>query len=301
MQNLHKNFTKLLYNSFHNNFSTQPARLSHLFYKSKNQNPKINLIVLHGLFGASQNFRSIVNNTTISDYADCYLLDLRNHGTSEHRDSMTSAEMAGDVYHFIKEHKLDSKDVVILGHSMGARVTMSFAVNYPLVPKGVIVVDFAPYNYFKDPRFQVVRSMRDMIQRLTRIPLEGDWKDVKQAVNDIAVSKDAAGLILMNIVPDGEGKYKWKPNIHAIANRYEDLIGKEWEEGPKYSGPRRIICGEKSDYISMDILPHYNKVFNNFDPKKELVFIKDAGHWVHFQKPTDFIEEVTSFLQNLSH
>ena len=189
MQTFNRFFFRSLYKLPCFNFGTGPARLNHITYKSTNPDAKLNLVILHGLFGAAQNFRSIVNNTKISQYANCYLLDLRNHGASEHRDTMTSAEMAEDVYYWIKQHKVDSKDLVIMGHSMGARVTMAFATIYPDVPKGVIIVDFAPYNYTNDPRFHTIKSNKEMIEKLAALKLEGEWNDIKKAISEVEIGR----------------------------------------------------------------------------------------------------------------
>ena len=144
-------------------FTFSHAKLSHIYYESSNKNTNTNLIVLHGLFGSAQNFRSIVKNPKISDHANSYLVDLRNHGNSEHKDTMSMEEMANDVHNFIKENNLDSRNVVIMGHSMGAKVTMAFASLFHNLPKGVVVVDYAPYNYLNDPKFGIVKETGNMI------------------------------------------------------------------------------------------------------------------------------------------
>jgi Predicted hydrolases or acyltransferases (alpha/beta hydrolase superfamily) len=300
MQALRKGLSKNLNHQSQFFFAAKPAKLNYVVSQSTNPDSKLNLIVLHGLLGSHANFKNICKNDKIAKYATSYLVDLRNHGDSEHKETMTDAEMAEDVITLIKEKNLDSKGTVIMGHSMGARVAMSLAQLYPQLPTGVIIVDYAPYNYYSDPRFQVVKRTKEMIGKMTQLTLGADINEIKKNISQIATSKDVAGLLLTNIAPDGHGGFKWKVNLRAILKRYDELMGCNWEDSKKYSGPVRVICGEKSEYMTMDILHTFNQVFTNFNANKDLILIKDAGHWVHFNKPYDFIDNVSSFLQELS-
>lgn len=48
-----------------------------------------NLLFLHGLLGQGRNWRSFALNDVISAKRNVYLVDLRNHGESDHHRSMT--------------------------------------------------------------------------------------------------------------------------------------------------------------------------------------------------------------------
>lgn len=301
MFRLQPKITRYLFGYQKNLFSTSPAKLHHLYYEATDPNAKFNLIVLHGLFGSGLNFRSIVKTPKVLNYANAYLLTLRNHGDSEHKDTMTDVEMADDVYNFIKENNLDSKKVLIMGHSLGARVAMVFATRYNKLPAGVVVVDFAPYNYFKDPRFSVIRKTKEMLDKLKTLKLSKDWAELKKQLTSVSHSADVTGLLLMNIGPDGSGGYKWKTNIKALADGYLNITASEWNEAAnKYDGPVAIICGRDSDYVTMDLVENYHKVFSNFIESRDIIFVPEAGHWVHFQKPVEFVEHLSLFLQDMN-
>ena len=59
-----------------------------------------NLFFLHGLLGKGQNWRSFALNDAVSNKRNMHLVDLRNHGDSEHHESMRYAEMADDVLRY---------------------------------------------------------------------------------------------------------------------------------------------------------------------------------------------------------
>jgi pimeloyl-ACP methyl ester carboxylesterase len=101
------------------------------------------LIVLHGLFGSGTNWRSLARG--LSDDCEVHLLDLRNHGRSPHADSMVYPEMADDLRAYMDAHGLEA--AAILGHSMGGKVAMCFALDAPGRVTRLVVVDIAPGQF----------------------------------------------------------------------------------------------------------------------------------------------------------
>ena len=96
--------------------------LHHQYFASESENSDT-IIVLHGLFGSSQNWRQICKH--LSKRWSIYALDLRNHGKSPHLDSMTYQDMANDVISFMNEHAIEQAH--LLGHSMGGKAAMEWS------------------------------------------------------------------------------------------------------------------------------------------------------------------------------
>ena len=112
------------------------------------------IIILHGLFGLSDNW--VTHAKRIAEKFSVYLPDLRNHGQSPHSPTFNYAAMADDLYEFIDEHKL--KNPVIIGHSMGGKVAMWFALEYPDLLEKLIVVDISPAKYAdRDAHFDILK------------------------------------------------------------------------------------------------------------------------------------------------
>ena len=100
-------------------------------------------IILHGLLGSANNWRSLLAREDMLAGRFVCALDLRNHGKSEHADSMTYKEMACDVIDFVdKEHRV--RDISVVGHSMGGKVAMHLALAFPERISNLVVVDIAP-------------------------------------------------------------------------------------------------------------------------------------------------------------
>src|ERR1700740_3726323 len=102
------------------------------------------LIILHGLFGQSDNWTTLAKQFAEKGL-HVFTLDLRNHGLSPHSEVWNYEVMADDLKEFINEHQL--KDPILLGHSMGGKVVMFFELKYPGIAKKIIAADIAPRAY----------------------------------------------------------------------------------------------------------------------------------------------------------
>jgi pimeloyl-ACP methyl ester carboxylesterase len=87
----------------------------------------IPLLILHGYFGMSDNWRTL-GNQFAEDY-EVHLIDQRNHGRSFHADEFNYEVLAEDLYNYIQHHQLEN--IFLIGHSMGGKTAMLFAVTYP--------------------------------------------------------------------------------------------------------------------------------------------------------------------------
>ena len=90
--------------------------------ESKNKN---NILFLHGLLGQGRNWRSFALNDVLSSKRNVYLVDLRNHGESDHHPSMTYKELVDDVLRFADAKGIGNFSV--LGHNIGAKTAMTLA------------------------------------------------------------------------------------------------------------------------------------------------------------------------------
>jgi len=300
-------FTKASIASFHSFNrqinSTAPAHLSYIYQPCIETSLKNipNLVVLHGVLGSSKNFRGITHNPKIASKVNTHLLDLRNHGKSDHRESMTYPEMAEDVYNYFLQHDLMDDENIVLGHSMGGRVAMEFAARHPDLVKGVSVVDLAPYNYFEDSRFSFIEVMDSMLERLVQIDLKDkNLSELRKEVIKASMDKETGEVISTNLVPDEHGGYKWRINMEGIYRHFKtEIMDLEYIGTRKFEGPTQIICGAQSDYMSRDIVHSYKKIFANIDLEKDIHFLENAGHWVHYSQPHQFINLVSEFIDRV--
>ena len=77
-----------------------------------------------------------------------YLVDLRNHGESDHHMSMAYNELADDVARFADQKELDKFSII--GHNLGAKTAMNLACRYPNRVTSLISIDTAPKSFLGD-------------------------------------------------------------------------------------------------------------------------------------------------------
>src|SRR5674476_826289 len=113
-----------------------------LFYRKLGQGQP--LIIMHGLFGQSDNWNTLAKQFAEQGF-EVYIVDLRNHGLSPHSDVWNYQVMSDDILELVHDNNLQS--IVLLGHSMGGKVAMHFAIQHQDLLEKLIVVDIAPKPY----------------------------------------------------------------------------------------------------------------------------------------------------------
>ncbi|HMG16416.1 MAG TPA: alpha/beta fold hydrolase [Saprospiraceae bacterium] len=239
------------------------------------------IIILHGLLGTLDNWQTIANHLS-SQFTVC-LLDLRNHGRSPHTPAMDLHLMAADVLEFMESHWINS--AVIMGHSMGGKVAMQLALEYPDNVDKLIVVDIAPKKY-SPGHYEIFKAL-DAINLKTL----KERKDAEQQLSDKLKDPSVVQFLLKNLTREKDASYSWKMDLKSIENNYLKLIG-AIDSIEVFDKPCLFIRGGNSNYILDEDLESIKKNF----PNTKLATIKEAGHWVHSEKPKELLEELLKFL-----
>jgi pimeloyl-ACP methyl ester carboxylesterase len=233
------------------------------------------VVVLHGLFGSSANWRSVARALTSSHRVLC--VDLRNHGHSPWADSMDYLEMADDVRTLIARQGLSCPTVV--GHSMGGKTAMALALTSPASVGNLVVVDIAPVPY-ADRFTPYVEAMRSIDAAATASRTEAQRR-LAERLPDPAT----APFLLQNLVSRND-HFDWRLNLAAIGLSVPALSAFPTALlGCRFTGPVSLIRGGASDYVAEADL----EAFENLFPGFEAHTIEHAGHWVHAEKPEAFL------------
>ena len=238
------------------------------------------LIILHGLFGSSRNWGTVAQCLTKSYSVD--RVDLRNHGASPWHDTMDYLVMADDVKQFIEQHQLENP--IVLGHSMGGKVAMVLAMRYPALVKALVVVDVAPVT--TDTRHAgIVRALRNLNLAAVR-----SRRDAETALSFDIPDASLRRFLLQNLMRRETG-YVWRINLQALADNITMLADFPVLSGC-YSGPTLFVRGGDSNYVDIKHAPVIRKMF----PSAAIRTIVGAGHWLHAEKPWEFVHELERFL-----
>lgn len=239
------------------------------------------MVVLHGLFGSARNWQAIARR--LADDWRVFTVDLRNHGASPWAPTMTYPQMADDLEMFCSAR--EAAPAVMIGHSAGGKVAMTFALRHPELVEALVVVDIAPVAYDHSFAAEVAAMRAVDIARLRR------RAEVEQALAERLDDRALCRFLVQNVRSDGD-RLAWKPNLAAIDAAMADLVGFPDQTHREYPGRVLFVSGERSDYIDR---PHHDAIFAHF-PQAEFAVIPNAGHRVHVDQPDAFLDRVTGFL-----
>lgn len=255
-----------------------------LHYRRLGKEGATPVVILHGLFGASDNWGTIGRELAEPGEAgispcDVLLVDLRDHGRSPHTQSTGYPLMAGDVHALVQ--RLGLKDIVLVGHSMGGKTAMAFAQRWPELLKELIVVDISPREH-ENNHGHIIEAIRtaNISEGATRSDVEAH---ISQAVKEPGVVQ----FLMKNLYWVEEGKLGWRINVDLLSNDLDEILAAIGPE--RVSVPTLFIRGGKSDYILREDIPAIKEQF----PNSRVETIPYAGHWVHAQAP----EEVLAFIR----
>lgn len=240
------------------------------------------LIILHGLFGSLDNWLGISKQIADEGYA-VYMIDQRNHGKSPHFPEHNYTLMAQDLKEFISYHNLQSP--IILGHSMGGKTVMKYAVEYPESIEKLIVADIAP-RYYKPHHSAIIEGLNAVNPKEVKSRNEAD-----EAMAAYIPEPGIRQFLLKNLDRTSDGGFEWKMNLPVIAEQINN-IGEQLTFDQPFEKPTLFMAGALSNYISEKDHEEIKTAF----PKAKIVSIKKAGHWLHAENPNDFLAELKQFL-----
>lgn len=240
------------------------------------------IIILHGLFGTLDNWQTIAKK--LAETYTVYIIDQRNHGRSPHDDTFDYESMADDLQAFMESHWI--YEAHIIGHSMGGKTAMQFALNYPDLVNKLVVVDIAPKAYEGGHQtiFDALLSL-DLAKITSR--KEADAL-LQQKIEEFGVRQ----FLLKNLTRQKEGGFKWKMNLPIIYQNYPQILSAIDSED-SFDNPTLFIRGGASNYVEDEDLGNIKSFF----PSAELATVAEAGHWVHAAAPETLLKLVLDFLE----
>ena len=227
------------------------------------------VMIVHGLYGSGKNWGVIAKR--LSDQFFVITVDLRNHGDSPWLDTHNYHVMADDLVEVI--NSLNIKPNVI-GHSMGGKAAMVLALKRPNLVRNLIIADIAPVKYEHD--------QSQFIEAMQKVDLS---KVEKRSDATVALSKFVEDKSLQNFFTqslDIKAK-RWKLNLKVLRSEMSEILSFPKIES-EFSGHSLFLKGEKSDYIK----PEHRKLIKSLFTKARFTTFKEAGHWLHAEKPREF-------------
>ncbi|KAK5581424.1 hypothetical protein RB653_001456 [Dictyostelium firmibasis] len=328
-------------------------------YLRNNKRISTSIIFLHGLFGSSDNFKltkkllikkfefmsnefDILLSLDNPNYyklndnigIDLYNLDIRNHGSSPHSSEMSLNHIEDDLYLFLKDNKIlekkledpESHKIILVGHSMGGKSAMMFALNNPHLVDGLVPIDVSPSNYVgihnHDTKFKAMLNASKLFTEpnTTKNLIE------KEMINSGLEDKGERLYLLNNLkemkIQKGVGsnhannnhdhnnkdnlQYSWKLNVETLYKNqnklltfpnHDELIQSSltMNKLPTFNKKTFFIGGADSHYLQLAHRENIHKLF----PNHEIQLFQNSNHFVYAQRPKDFAELLYNYSKNV--
>ena len=240
------------------------------------------VVILHGFLGMGDNWKSLGKQFSEQGY-QVHLVDQRNHGKSFHSKSFNYCFLVEDLQKYCEFYKLE--DFILLGHSMGGKTAMNYAIKYPESLSKLVIADIGPQQY--------PLHHQDILKALSAL----DFSVVKtrKTANEVIseyIKNDGVRLFLAkNLYWKHPDELALRINLPVLIKNIEE-VGKALSENSIYHKETLFLRGANSNYIENVDELLIKKQF----PNSEIQTIKNAGHWLHAENPKDFYNKVMNFI-----
>lgn len=254
-------------------------------------------VFLHGLMGYGLNWRRIA--LSMSQNHQVLIFDQRGHGRSfRPSHGFAPSDFAGDLKQIVDELGWDR--FYLCGHSMGGRNAVSFASSWPERLEKLVIEDIGP-----DGRPEAVTYYQALFDSIPT-PFPTKLRAKEFFMNEFARSAfgqkhgvtDTLGQYLYSnlsdgLLPDGSaGPVDWRFSKEAMLDVVRlGRAADQWDQFRKLNLPTLLVRGERSEDLDRST---FERVLLA-NPLIEGVEVPNAGHWVHYDQPQAFIDELKRF------
>lgn len=247
-------------------------------------------VMIHGIFGMSANLLSLAKGLSGDVYP--LLVDLPNHGNSPTMSPCDFIAMAKMLHRTIEAQNFsEDTNIHVLGHSLGGKLAMVYALLYPETTASLVVMDIAPVSY---PPLH-----NHVIEAFHKV--EESKPENRMVARDIliqyGIDKDTSSFLAKNFIFD-EQYVGSKMRVHEIEKDYTNVLchfPHEILEKKTYTKPTFFLRAEVSEYFSDEYVYEIDKYF----PSWEVESIENSGHNIHIDNPTETKALITGFYREI--
>ncbi|QHI38217.1 Esterase YbfF [Kordia antarctica] len=242
------------------------------------------LLILHGFLGMSDNWKTLGKKFAKEGF-QVHLIDQRNHGRSFHSDEFNYDVLTEDLKRYCEHHKLDT--ISLIGHSMGGKTAMLFAVNNPEMLDKLVIVDIGP-KFYPTHHEQILAGLSAIQEEM--LASRSDAEDVmKKFVPDFGTRQ----FLLKNLYWKLDKTLGMRVNLDVLIENVEE-IGEALSGVATYEKETLFLKGDKSEYIQVGD----EALIHQYFPKATIQEVSKSGHWLHAENPKEFFEKTLRFLNS---
>jgi esterase len=271
------------------------ARLAHASIRTQGGTPARSAVLLHGILGSGQNWRSFAQRL-VQAFPDWQVLlpDLRGHGDSEAGTPPHSlAACAQDLDALF--HGLGLQPELLCGHSFGGKVALTYARDHGSALRSLWVLDAPPGPRERGSSDAAEQSAVDVIRALRQIELPlRSRKALVQRLGELGLSRPIALWMTTNLAPR-DGGYGWRFELDVVEEMLAGFLREDlWpvlEEPP--AGLRvDVLRAERSASWQGRDLARVQRLAQAGTLRFHV--LPESGHWVHADNPDGLFERLAA-------
>lgn len=257
---------------------------------------KKTLLFVHGLSSNSDAWEK--NIEELKQEYTCIALDLPGYGkSSKLKATYTPTYFAEILNKFIE--KLALKNIVLVGHSMGGQASIKLALHYPKNITKLILVAPAGLEQFSETSATFMKAFftpesvkntpDDQIEKNYALNFYTQPDDALKMITDRKIIKDATDF---------------EAHCQAIVNSISGMLDEPVFNDLKHiSQSTLVIFGDKdmlipNRYFNPNLsVETVAKVASEQINTVKVEFIKDAGHFVQYEKPREVNTLIQQFVK----
>lgn len=252
----------------------------------ENNSPK--LVFLHGLMGFGSNWKTFAKH--FEAHYQSLLFDQRGHGRSfQPTHGYRLEDYVFDLEQILNE--LRWSKVILIGHSMGARVAARMSFLHPTRVEKLIMVDMGPQSN--------VTSMVSIEEKIKMVPVPFSSREEARSFFDGPFlqkykSETLKQFFYANLESKNGEEMTWRFFLPGILETlWQSRTVSQWEDFESFQMPTLLVRGERSLDFSQEL---YEDVLTR-NPNVQGVVVPGAGHWVHAEKPRELLQIFEDFLK----
>jgi pimeloyl-ACP methyl ester carboxylesterase len=255
------------------------------------------LLFLHGLSSNADAWSK--NIEVLKEKFTCVAIDLPGFGKSTIEAEEYTPTFFANIAHKVIE-KLNLKNVILVGHSMGGQASIKYALLYPENIEKLILVAPAGVEQFTAAEATILKTTYtpQLVINTSDAQIENNYK-----LNFYQLPEDSKKMIddRKAITKADDFKEHAEAIVKSIGGMLDDPVSMDLE---KVKHPTLIIFGEKDLLIpnryfhpSLTTQGIASKAIKSI-PKSTKVLIPESGHFVQFEKPTEVNNAIIDFIEN---
>lgn len=255
------------------------------------------LVLLHGLGNEAHLWDDFA--PCVAPYYRVLALDQRGHGDSDWdpEGRYDAASMTDDLEAVLDAFEIDR--LVLVGFSMGGRVSMTFAGRHPERLAGLVIIDIGPEvdargvmrisGEMQESRAPVFANVEEYAAMLSLNYPAGQPHAIQRMAR-FALRERDDGLFELKMDPKLRGA---RPDDAEARAKEEAFVQQQWDALAKVPCATLVVRGAASDILSPDVA---DKMVDDVLPNGRLAVVPQAAHSVMTDNPKGFEEAVCGFV-----